>query len=377
MKIGIEAQRIFKRRKHGIEIVALETIRKLQELDQSNEYVIFVKDGEDDTCLLETENFRIVKVPGFTYPDWEQLQLPMAAKKEKLDLLHSTGNTAPLFHAFPQVLTLHDILYLEQLNFRGSTYQNFGNLYRRLVVPRIIDSCVYIITVSHYEKEVILNHFNLDAHKVKVVYNAINSAFRLISNPDQLEFIRTKYKLPGSFILHFGNTAPHKNTAAVLKAYHQYFKEVKNAIPLVIADCSQELVRKLTKGEHLKDIKNHLILLDHIPSQDLPGIYNLATIFLHPSQRESFAMPIIEAMACGTPVITSNTAAMPEISGGAAVLVSPQDYGEVSAAMINLLNNEIEYKKYIRLGLKRASIFSSWETSARQVLEIYNSTAKA
>ncbi|MBT7826379.1 MAG: glycosyltransferase family 1 protein, partial [Bacteroidetes bacterium] len=116
MKIGIEGQRLFRVKKHGMDMVALELIRNLQQIDKVNQYVIFINPDEDRTCLSETENFKIVELDGGFYPKWEQLALPKAAAQEKCDILHCTSNTAPLRGSIPLVLTLHDIIYMEHSN---------------------------------------------------------------------------------------------------------------------------------------------------------------------------------------------------------------------------------------------------------------------
>lgn len=138
MKIAIEAQRIFRKEKHGMDYVALETIRELQKIDQQNEYFILVSPG-DDVCLQESANMHIVTVNWPSYPLWEQIGLPLALKKIKPDLLHCTSNTAPVWGNAPLILTLHDIIFLEQQAARNkSLYQSLGRVYRRLVVPRIL-----------------------------------------------------------------------------------------------------------------------------------------------------------------------------------------------------------------------------------------------
>ena len=138
MKIAIEAQRIFRSNKHGMDFVALESIRELQKIDKENEYYIFVRPG-DDRCLKETPNMHIIEVNCPTYPLWVQIALPRAVTKIKADLLHCTSNTAPIYCPVPLVLTLHDIIFLEpRQSGNKSWYQNMGWYYRRWVVPRIL-----------------------------------------------------------------------------------------------------------------------------------------------------------------------------------------------------------------------------------------------
>ena len=137
MKIAIEAQRIFRKEKHGMDYVALENIRELQKIDQQNEYFILVSPG-DDICLQESANMHIVTVNWPSYPLWEQIGLPLALKKIKPDLLHCTSNTAPVYGNIPLVLTLHDIIFLEKKQGKNqSMYQRLGRFYRKIIVPQI------------------------------------------------------------------------------------------------------------------------------------------------------------------------------------------------------------------------------------------------
>ena len=171
MKIAIEAQRIFRPNKHGMDFVALETIRELQKMDHENEYFIFVSPGED-RCLESSENMHIIELKCPTYPLWEQMALPRAVKRIKPDLLHCTSNTAPLHCPVPLVLTLHDIIYLEKRQSSSqSWYQEMGWHYRRLVVPRILPKCKKIITVSQFERKRILEALHLPSEQLVAVYN--------------------------------------------------------------------------------------------------------------------------------------------------------------------------------------------------------------
>src|SRR5260221_11936466 len=258
MTIGIEAQRLFRRKKHGMEIVALEVIRQLQKMDLTNQYIVFAKDDADEKCIEETPNFSIQKIPSSPYPYWEQVQLPKFVKKSKVDILHSTANTAPLFCKPKLLITIHDVIYMESVNFSGSSYQNFGNLYRRFIVPRVAKKAALIITVSEYEKKVIAEKLGLAENKIRVVYNAVNPQFRQINDEDVLTKFRIKYKLPDEFILHFANTAPKKNTIGVLKAFKKYIDSTINPLPLVLTDCKREYIYDMLKGIDASDVINKI-----------------------------------------------------------------------------------------------------------------------
>lgn len=370
MRIGIECQRLFREKKHGMEIVALELIKNLQQLDKVNEYLIFVKDDIDNKCVLESENFKLIKIPSYTFADWEQINLPSTAHKYKLDLLHCTANTAPVLYEKSMILTLHDIIYLESFNLAGSSYQNIGNLYRRFIVPKIIHKCDQIITVSNFEKEQIIEKCKLSEDRVKVIYNGLNSKFRKYKESevrDELNGIT----LPEQFILFFGNTAPKKNTIGVLKAYSLYVKETKDPLPLVITDMNQSSLSELLLQLNVPSLISKICLPGYVANNKVPYLYNKANLFLYPSLRESFGLPIIESMACGTPVITSNTSSMPEIADGAALTIDPLKPEAIAEAITKILSNSVLYNELVEKGFKRSSTFS-WNQTARKTLEVYN-----
>ena len=149
MRIAIEAQRIFRRNKHGMDFVILEIIRCLQKLDHVNEYWVFVAPGED-VCLEQTPNFHIEVLGSGFYPLWEQVLLPAAVRRVKADVLHCTSNTAPLFPGVPLVVTLHDVICLEKENGSSkSLYQKMGRIYSRFVVPKVMRIGRKVVTVSH------------------------------------------------------------------------------------------------------------------------------------------------------------------------------------------------------------------------------------
>ncbi|MCX6282901.1 MAG: glycosyltransferase family 1 protein [Bacteroidetes bacterium] len=306
MRIGIEGQRLFRKKKHGMDMVALELIRNLQILDTKNEYFVFVKEDEDE-CLLSGGNFELVKLRDSPYPVWEQFVLPSAAKKANCDILHCTSNTAPLSTSIPLVVTLHDIIYMEKLSLlsKGFTnYQKFGNLYRRMVVPGVVRKCKKLITVSEFEKQRIAD-----------------------------------------------------------------FSDEK--IPLVMLDYDREALAKLIEEVGDPSLHDHIILTGYVPNTELPGIYSLSTLFLYPSLRESFGIPMLEAMACGTPVITSNTSSMPEVAGNAALFIDPFKPEKITESMFRLLSDTALRAGLIASGLERAKKFT-WKNMTLGVLQVYN-----
>ena len=376
MKIGIEGQRLFRKKKHGMDMVALELIRNLQEIDHKNEYVIFVKPDIDHTVLKQTDNFRIVQLKGVFYPYWEQFSLPRAARKAGCDLLHCTSNTAPLNTSIPLVVTLHDIIYMESSYLKiikgsGTLYQKIGNIYRRMVVPRIIKTSKRIITVSHFEKKRIGQFFKItEDDRLTAVYNGVSEHFKPVLDKSELDRVKTKYKLPDHFFFFLGNTDPKKNTRGTLIAFSDYLKITGSDKKLVMLDYDRAELEKLLIEIGDKALIDSIILTGYVINSDLPAIYCQCEVFLYPSLRESFGIPMLEAMACGVPVITSNTSSMPEIAGDAALIIDPFKPEEIMEAMIKLSNDLVLRGLLIEKGFKQSALFS-WKSMAQNILEIY------
>lgn len=372
MKIGIEAQRIFRKNKHGMDYVVLQEIKELQKIDTVNEYFIFVKPGED-RCLEETPNFHIIELKCPSYPLWEQIALPIAAKKHKVDILHCTSNTAPIWCSTPLMLTLHDIIFLEPRDKNNkSLYQNMGWLYRRIVVPKILNKCKRIITVSNFELNNIISKLNIPKQQMAMVYNGYNNWFRPIEN---VEDVTSKYIDQTGYFFFLGNTDPKKNTERTLIAYSKYLKMSEVKRKLLIADLKSQHLEEIISRKGLDDIKDNVVLTGYVVNSDLPYIYNGAFTFLYTSLRESFGIPLLEGMACGTPVITSNTSSMPEIGGKNAALINPESSDEIAAMMLKIENNSDFRNEVINNGLERAKLFS-WKNTATNLLKLYEEVYK-
>jgi len=377
MRIGIEGQRLFRNKKHGMDMVALELIHHLQEIDHTNEYVIYVSPDEDKTALQSSPNFRIVELNGGFYPLWEQIALPRAAKQDGCDILHCTSNTAPINTAIPLVVTLHDIIYMESsypkiLSGSGSSYQKFGNVYRRLVVPRVVKKSAAIITVSQFEKNRIGEFFGIvNDPRLKAVYNGVGTNFKPVTDSTELARIKALYHLSDRFFFFLGNTDPKKNTKGTLQAYSDFIKQTGSDICLVMLDYDRKELEKLLDQIGNPSLISRIILTGYVKNSDLPAIYSQCTVFLYPSLRESFGIPLLEAMACGVPVITSNTSSMPEVAGDAAYIIDPFKPEEITAAMVRLTGNKTLRDDLVKKGIPQAEKFS-WRSMAENVLGIYN-----
>ena len=375
MRIGIEAQRLFRPHKHGMDRVVLELILNLQVIDKENEYFIFVKPDQDSSVIKNTPNFKVVEIPGGPYPLWEQFKLPRIAKAYKCDVLHCTSNTAPYLNKIPLITTLHDIIYMEGsllklLINKASLYQKFGNLYRRIIVRKVVKNSRHLITVSNFEKENITSFFKLKNKNIHAIHNGVNQKFRIKVDSNHLAKVKTKYKLPNNYLLHIANKDPRKNTKRILIAFNKFSKTAPIKHKLLMLGCKDADLKIVLNEIGALDLYKNIILTGYVSDEDLPVIYYLSKLFLFPSLREGFGIPIIEAMACGVPVITSNTSSMPEVAGDAAHIIDPNKTEEIYNGMIKIISDDKYKKELIQKGLIRSKQFS-WNSMASQVLELY------
>jgi len=372
MRIGIEAQRIFRNNKHGMDYVVLEEIKELQKSDNRNEYFVFVAPGED-RCLHDSKNVHIIEIGSNFYPLWEQFSLPRAVNQLNLDMLHCTSNTAPILCKIPMILTLHDIIFLEPRDKSNkSLYQNMGWLYRRFVVPRILKKCKRIITVSEFEYNNIISKLHIPEEKMVMIYNGYNEWFKPV---EDIELIYQQYIEEPGYFFFLGNTDPKKNTERTLIAYSHYLEKSNVKRKLLMADLDRSFLDDIIERNHIENIKDYMVIPGYIKNADLPYVYNNAFAFLYTSLRESFGIPLLEAMACGTPVITSNTSSMPEIGGSEALMVNPQNADEITEKMLLLEEDNIIYQKQKEIGIRRAQQFS-WKYTAEQLLTVYEDVYK-
>ncbi len=353
MRIGIEAQRLLRKNKHGIDIVALNVLKNLSSVDTINEYVLFTRNGEDVSCLSSIKNIRIVILPAFTYADWEQIQLPRAVRKEKIDILHCTSSTAPLFVSVPIVLTVHDVICFERPFFgeqNQSLYQRLGNAYRTVVSRRAMANAEKIVTVSEFERNQIISRFPELQKKVSVIHNGVDTQFFSSVNEKTIRGVRKQYGLPRSYFLHFGNSDPKKNTEFVIRSFIAYASAVKSMFPLVITDVPRSIVEQFLIKYSAGHLSRHIFTPGYVQYNDLPGVYANALALLFPSKRESFGLPILEAMASDVPVISSRTSSLPEIAGEAALYIGSEDPLELAERMLFVQNNIQETITVVRKG---------------------------
>lgn len=242
-------------------------------------------------------------------------------------------------------------------------------MYRRFVVPPVVRKSRRVATVSEFEKNRIKNFMGLGDNLV-AIYNGVGEHFQKITDEKLLEKAKNNYHLPDHFLFFLGNTDPKKNTPNVLKAFAEFNSHSEQKYKLVMLDYEETALQKILSDIGHPEIRKDIHLTGYVINTDLPAIISQCKVFLYPSLRESFGIPILEGMACGVPVVTSTTSSMPEIAGDAALLVNPKNWVEIRDAIIRILDDRKFRDELVEKGLARAKNFS-WKKMAERYLALY------
>ena len=351
MKVCIDARPISPRM-HGIGRYTLNLITQLALISQSHDYLLLTNPNTSQLLPPLPTNFKLCEFGTPNYSIQEQVVVPWILRKESADLFHSTTYSAPIYSPCKMVVTIHDLTPMVLPNLYGWKHR----LYYGQIVRRSLGRADQILTVSHSSKHDIVRIFGLDPKRIAVTYNGVEDHFqpgRVVESKDPV-------------ILSVVNPKPHKNLGVILKAFEKLHSKglTKYRLVLVGADKPQvlEKVNKVVAG--------CIHCLSDVTDDELVSLYQKADVFVHPSLYEGFCLPVLEAMACGTPVITSNVASLPELTDNAAIFINPNKIDDLAEAIYNVLANEELRKNLRERGLKRAKQFS-WQEMARQTLKLY------
>lgn len=343
-------------------------VKNLNRLDKENEYYL-IHHTKMNLDLYESNNEIIVQLPSFKpliglY--WRYVLSPKKLKNIDLDLVHDPRGIGmfSLNMPFKKVITVQDLssMLYPSINMAGM-------LAHRLFGIRTIKNVDSVITISMSTKCDVMKYLKAPEEKIKVVYNGVNEGFKPL-NEKEIDDFRQKYNLNFPFILYVGVLQPRKNIPTLIKAYYKIKKEgMKHK--LIIAGGKGWKYKEIFETVERFNLQKDVIFTGHVLDADLPKLYNAADLFVFPSIYEGFGLPPLEAMACGCPVITSNTSSLPEVVGDAGIMVDPYDVDGLAKAMGEVLTNESIKQDMIKKGLERAKIFS-WEKCAKETLEVYN-----
>lgn len=320
----------------------------------------------DDTPPSDLPGVDLVplRLPG----NWLRLlhALPSACRNWEADLVHVTY-VGPFSLPCPMVVTVHDVSFKRYPAF----FSPRDRLLFATLLPVTLRRSSAVVTVSQHSKQEILDVYPFLDGKVYVTPEAPSSLFRPTVRKEWLNTVRARYGICSEFILAVGNLQPRKNLLRLIRAFASIRQEME-AIQLVIVGKAQWQSSAVYAEVRRLGVEQDVKLTGYVPDDDLVLLYNAAQVFVYPSIYEGFGLPILEAMACGTPVVASNTSSMPEIAGTAAILVDPYQVNEIQAAIQRILSDPDLSLSLSQEGLKRAEAFS-WLGTARDTLQVYTS----
>jgi glycosyltransferase involved in cell wall biosynthesis len=286
------------------------------------------------------------------------------------------ANTAPLTTSTPLVLTVHDVMYLfspRELASTPSLYHRLGKRYRQQVVPAAAHKAVALTTVSEASRHDIAVRLGLDPQRIRVVHEAPNSACSITTDAVTATAVRDELGLVDAYFLALAASDPRKNTARIIRAFGEFTRQSVNPHQLALIGLRSSHQRTFRDLAAECGVGDRVVFTDFLPESDLVALYQGAAAFLYPSLYEGFGLPILEAMACETPVITSRRGALPEVSGEAALYVDPLDYASIARAMRQLTSDVNLRNRLVASGQANVSRFS-WRSAAAAMLDVYAST---
>lgn len=296
----------------------------------------------------------------------EQLNIPRMVRAAQVDVVHLTGFAAPVRHSSPVILTVHDLIgVLFARNFPPA-----ARFYWSRYLPFTLRSADKIIAVSENTKRDILRTEKIPPDRIQVISEAADERFQPISDQQSLQAVRQAFQLPHSFFLFVGTLEPRKGIDTIISAYAQASGEV--AEDLVIVGKRGWSWNKFFQQVTALGLERRVRFLDYVPDDALPALYNLARAFVFPSRYEGFGLPVLQALACGTPVLSSNAASLPEVIGSAGIMVPPDDIEGFARELIRLSRDSGLCADLRARGLDRAKSFS-WERIARATVQVYQS----
>ena len=354
----------------GIGRYTRELVTALARLDTQNPYILFSAKPSSDFPPLPGANFRRVSTRLST--DWlarlwhrARLPLPIELWTGPIRLLHSPDFTLPPSkRGVPTLLTVHDLSFVRT----PETATPGLRAYLNAAVPRSVRRADLILADSEATRSDLIKVYQTPPDKIRVLYSGVERRFQPVHDEKTLAALRENYQLgSGPFVLSVGTIQPRKNYERLVEAFRRLDKP---NIKLVIAGGKGWLADPLYRMVDQLGMKERVQFIGFVADDDLPALYSAAHVFAFPSLYEGFGLPALEAMACGTPVLTSNVSSLPEVVGEAALSVDPIDVDAISEGLFKLVEDSGLRKKLIQQGIERAKRFS-WDNAAGELKQHY------
>jgi glycosyltransferase involved in cell wall biosynthesis len=365
MRIAVNTRFLLSDQLEGCGYFLCEIFKRITRNHPEHEF-IFIIDRPYDQRFIFSDNITPVVVgPPARHPIlwklWYDIRIPSVLKKYKADVFVSCDGYCSLSTAIPQCLVVHDLAFLHFPAFIPKTHQ----LYMKRYTPRFIDKAAVTVTVSEFSKKDILTQYKTDANKIAVVHNAAKEQFHPVSEKEKEE-TKNRYTEGKDYFVYVGSIHPRKNLMNLLKAFSVFKKKQKSGLKLIIAGRLAWKYNSFVESLKTYKYRSDVILTGYLPEEELTRIIGSAYALVYPSLWEGFGVPVLEAMRCDVPVITSLGSAMEEITGNTALYANPADYNDIADKMVLLYKDESLRSALIRKGREKEKEYS-WDRSAEQM----------
>jgi glycosyltransferase involved in cell wall biosynthesis len=363
VRLAIDARKLHD---FGIGTYVRNLVTGLARLDHDHDYTLIVHPDDAGFVRALGPNFTPALDAAGNYSVREQLSVPWDLWRVRADLFHAPHYVLPPLTRVRSVVTIHDCIHLR---FPQYLPNRAAHLYARVFLTSAARRAARVITVSEASKRDIVQFLHTPPGKVDVVPNGFDPSLAAAS-PDALARVRDRFQLDAPFILYAGNIKPHKNVDRLIESFARLRRRGFDGVRLLVIGDAISKYGNLRRLVHRHDLHQHVRFFGFVPTETLAALYRLAEVFVFPSLYEGFGLPPLEAMANGTPVVTSNVSSLPEVVGDAALLVDPMDPDGIADAIARILGDPALRADLVRRGHARAQAFS-WERSAARTHQIY------
>jgi len=368
MKIAVNTRFLLKDKLEGIGWVTYELLKRMVEQHPEDEFLFFFDRAYDERFVFGKNVQPIVLAPPARHPFlwfiWFEIAIPRALKKYKPDVFLSTDGYCSIRATTKTVMITHDIAHLHFPEQIPTLVKKYYNKY----VPLFLNRANQIISVSHFTKSDIIEQYGIEANKISVVHNGCREGFHPLDNKEQ-EKIREKYAEGASYFFYVGAVHPRKNLHRLLLAFDQFKKKNKSTIRLLLGGRFAWQTDEVKDAFELSDHQDDIKFLGYVPEEDLPKVMASAYAFVYPSLFEGFGLPLLEAMHCDVPVITSTVSSLPEVTGEAGIKINPQSIDEIANALEKIYLDTTLRSQLIQVGRQQRTQFN-WDVSAEKVYSV-------
>ncbi|MBI2196519.1 glycosyltransferase family 4 protein [Candidatus Daviesbacteria bacterium] len=380
MKIWIDGYEANVLQRLGSSQVAFELIRNLEKIDQKNDYTIVLPAPPLEDLPRERKRwkYKVLRPKRF----WTRIALPLAlyGAKEKPDIFFSPTHYIPRFRPakVERVVTIFDLSFLHfpEMFIQKDLWQLKG------WTKFSVENAEHIVTISEFSKGDIVKQYGLNKDKITVAYPGYdNDKFKVQSAKLEVEVIKKRYKIGDNYIIYIGTIQPRKNLIRLMEAFARVVQDVNGLELVVVGKTKGEgkqgwMYKDILQTPTDLGIEDKVKFLGFVPTEDLSSLLSGAVAFIQPSLWEGFGIPVVEAMACGVPVIVSNVSSLPEVVGKAGLLVDPYSVDQIEQAIRTIVSDKKLQQKYSKEGTIQARKFS-WDKMAREVLEVFEKIKKS